>query len=141
MAAKRTTTSGVRRRRKPLVYLVDDEPVLLDLLEFALRDDGYRLRKFLDPEKALAAFLHARPKPDLLVTDFALGKMNGLELIEKCKRVRPGLKIVMVSGTASIEIADRSPVKVDHFLGKPYQPAKLAELVRRTLAVGPPVPA
>ncbi len=134
MAAKRTTPSGVRRKRNPLVYLVDDEPVLLDLLEFALQHDGYTLRKFLDAEEALAAFLKARPKPDLLVTDYALGKMNGLELIEKCRRVWPGVKIVMVSGTATAEIADRSPVKVDNFLGKPYPPAKLSEMVRQVLA-------
>ena len=139
MAAQRTTPSGDRRKRKPLVYLVDDDPTLLDLLEISLQHDGYRLQKFLDPELALAAFLKARPKPDLLVTDYALGRMNGLELIEQCKRVRPDLKIVMVSGTASAEIALRSPVKVDGFLGKPYQPATLSELVRGVLSGDPQV--
>jgi DNA-binding NtrC family response regulator len=141
MAAKRTTTSGIRRKRRALVYLVDDEPVLLDLLEFSLRHDGYTLRKFIDPEEALSAFQKARPKPDLLVTDYALGKMNGLELIEKCKRLRPGLKIVMVSGTATAAIADRSPVKVDQFLSKPYEPGTLSEVVKRALALEPQVSA
>ena len=134
MAAPHKSVPGHVRKRKPLVYLVDDEPTLLDLLEVSLLADGYTLKKFLDPEEALKSFLGARPQPDLLVTDYALGKMNGLDLIERCKQANPDLKIVMVSGTASAEIALRSPVKVDRFLGKPYQPATLSDLVRAVLA-------
>ena len=134
MAAPQKTASGQARKRKPLVYLVDDEPALLDLLEVSLYSDGYTLKKFLDPEEALRSFLSARPQPDLLVTDYALGKMNGLDLIEQCKASNPNLKIVMVSGTASAEIALRPPVRVNRFLGKPYQPAALSELVRAVLA-------
>ena len=89
----------------------------------------------------MKSFLGARPHPDLLVTDYALGKMNGLDLIERCKQANPDLRIVMVSGTASAEIALRSPVKVDRFLGKPYQPATLSELVRSVLDEGPDVSA
>ena len=136
MAAPKKSAPGHARKRKPLVYLVDDEPTLLDLLEISLQADGYTLKKFLDPEEALTSFLSARPQPDLLVTDYALGKMNGLDLIEQCKHANPDLKIVMVSGTASAEIALRSPVKVDRFLGKPYQPATLSELVRGVLEEG-----
>jgi len=134
MAAPKTSPSRHGRKTKPTIYLVDDEPALLDLLEASLQNDGYSLKKFLDPEKALEAFLAARTKPVLLVTDYALGKMNGLELIERCKEAKPDLKIVMVSGTASAEIALRSPVKIERFLGKPYQPATLSELVRAVLA-------
>jgi DNA-binding NtrC family response regulator len=133
MAAPHKRASGQTRKRKPLVFLVDDEPTLLDLLEVSLLADGYTLKKFLDPEQALKAFVSAKPPPDLLVTDYALGKMNGLYLIEKCKEANPHLKIVMVSGTASAEIALHSPVKVDRFLGKPYQPTTLSELVRSVL--------
>jgi len=124
------------RRRKPLVYLIDDEPTLLDLLEISLQGFGYTLRKFL-PEEALRSFLKERIKPDLLITDYALGKMNGIELIERCKAARPDLRIVMVSGSAGAEIAFSATVKIDRFLGKPYQPATLAELVQDVLSQPP----
>lgn len=101
-----------------------------------MQGEGYALHKFADAERALAAFTKARTKPDVLVTDYALGRMNGLELAEHCQRARPGLKVVMVSGTASAEIALRSPVKVDGFLGKPYQPSSLADLVRGVIQGG-----
>jgi DNA-binding NtrC family response regulator len=133
------THKGSRRLRKqaPLIYLVDDEAVLLDLAEVSLQADGYALRKFLDPESALAAFLKARTKPDLMITDYAMGKMNGLELIERCKSIKPDLKSILISGTAGAEIVLESRIRVDRFMGKPYQPASLAALVRHIFASEP----
>ena len=122
------------RKRKPLVYIVDDEALLLDLAELSLKHEGYALKKFQDPELALKSFLASRSKPDLLISDYAMGKMNGLELIEQCKLVHPSLKTILVSGTMGVEIILDSPVRVDRFMGKPYQSANLAELVRRVLA-------
>jgi CheY-like chemotaxis protein len=137
MAASKKSASVRERKRKPLVYLIDDEPTLLDLLEISLKGFGYTLKKFIDPEEALRSFLKERSKPDLLVTDYALGKMNGIELIERCRAAQPDLRIVMVSGSAGAEIAFSAPVKIDRFLGKPYQPATLAEMVQEVLAQPP----
>jgi len=134
MPAPRKSATVRERKRKPLVYLIDDEPTLLDLLEISLQGFGYTLKKFLDPEEALRSFLRERAKPDVLVTDYALGKMNGIELIERCRAAQPDLRIVMVSGSAGAEIAFSAQVKIDRFLGKPYQPATLAELVQEVLS-------
>jgi DNA-binding NtrC family response regulator len=130
-----STNKGSRpgATKPPLIYLVDDQAMLLDLDEMSLQSDDYLLKKFTDPELALKAFLKARPKPVLLITDYAMGKMNGLELLEKCEAAKPDLKSILISGTAGAEIVLESPVKVDRFLGKPYQPLNLAELVRRVL--------
>src|SRR5262245_21636824 len=108
--------SKAAKARKPLIFLVDDQPMLLDLAEISLQAGDYALKKFLDPEEALEAFLRSRTKPDLLITDYALGKMNGLELIERCKAAKPDLKTILVSGTAGAEIVLESPVKVDRFV-------------------------
>ena len=128
-------TNQTAPKKAPLIYLVDDQPLLLDLAEMSLLSGGYRLKKFLDPEAALESFLDARPKPALLITDYAMGKMNGLELVERCKAVKPDLKSILVSGTAGAEIIMDSDVKVDRFVGKPYQPTNLAEMVRRVLGL------
>lgn len=126
--------SKTAKAKKPLIFLVDDQPMLLDLAEISLQKGDYSLRKFLDPEEALDVFLKSRTKPDLLITDYALGKMNGLELIERCKAAKPDLKTILVSGTAGAEIILESAVKVDRFVGKPYQPTGLAELVEKVLS-------
>ena len=128
-------TNQMAPGKVPLIYLVDDQPLLLDLAEMSLIAGGYKLKKFLDPESALESFLEARSKPTLLITDYAMGKMNGLELVERCKAVKPDLKSILVSGTAGAEIIMDSEVKVDRFIGKPYQPTNLAEMVRRVLGL------
>lgn len=123
-------------KKGPLIYLVDDEPLLLDLAENTLAPGGFKLRKFSDPEAALECFMEARTKPALLITDYSMGKMNGLELVEKCRAIKPDLKSILISGTAGAEIVLGSEVKVDRFVGKPYQPSNLVELVRHVLGVG-----
>ena len=129
MSANASATAA----KVPVIYIVDDEPLLLDLAEASLESPDYRLKKFLDPEAALDSFMEARTKPVLLITDYAMGKMNGLELVEKCKALKPDLKSILVSGTAGAEIVLGSEVKVDQFMGKPYHPTSLVELVRRIL--------
>ena len=134
MSRRTHKVSKPARKTFPLIYLVDDQPMLLDLAELSLQADGYHFKKFLDPELALRSFLKARIKPVLLITDYAMGKMNGLELIERCKAVKPNLKSILISGTAGAEIVLDSNVEVDRFMGKPYQPASLADHVRRVLS-------
>ena len=134
MATSNANNASVPLRKRALIYVVDDESTLLDLAEISLQADGYDLRKFEDSELALKSFLKARNKPVLLITDYAMGKINGLELIERCKEVKPDLKTLMISGTAGAEILLDSTVQVDRFLGKPYQPQNLAVLVRLILA-------
>ncbi len=128
MSANSSTSSKL-----PLIYIVDDEPLLLELAEATLVSPDYRLKTFVDPEAALESFIEARTKPALLITDYSMGKMNGLELVEKCRAVKPDLKSILVSGTAGAEIVLGSDVKVDQFVGKPYHPTSLAGLVRRVL--------
>ena len=128
-----TQNTSPAPHKPAMIFLVDDHPTLLDLAEVSLKPDGYSLRKFEDPEVALEAFLNARVKPDLLITDYAMGKLNGIELIERCKAAKPDLKCIIISGTAGAEIVLGATVKVDRYLGKPYQPLSLAEMVRRVL--------
>jgi CheY-like chemotaxis protein len=132
------TGKRAREKKKPLIYIVDDEPLLVDLAEASLAPGGFTFRKFVDPEEALKTFARARAKPDVLVTDYAMGKMNGLELLEKCRAQKPDLKCVLISGTVGAEVVLNAQVKVDRFVGKPYQPESLLELVRRALSAENP---
>jgi CheY-like chemotaxis protein len=129
----RQRTGSRRVPKPPLIYIVDDEPLLLDLAEASLAPGGFTVKKFTDPEEALKSFTKAKPKPDVLVTDYAMGKMNGVELLEKCREHRSDVKCVLLSGTVGAEVVLDAPTKVDRFIGKPYQPETLLELVRRVL--------
>src|SRR5436190_19103776 len=123
-----------RPDEEPLLYLVDDQEVALDVAEAMLEGEGFRIKKFVDPEEAWKSFQREKAKPDVLITDYAMGKMNGLELIEKCKGKYPSLKTLLISGVASAEVQFSATVPADRFLAKPYPAPTLAETVRELLA-------
>ena len=101
-----------------MIFVVDDEPMLLDLATTILQPLGFNVRTFRDPKKALAEYPAA--KPVVVVTDYAMGEMNGLDLVRECKRINPGQKIMLLSGTVDEDIYAGAQIKPDCFLAKPY---------------------
>jgi two-component system cell cycle sensor histidine kinase/response regulator CckA len=128
------TNAGAETNSKPLIFIVDDEPLLLELAVTLLSPAGYELRTFLDPDAALRAFVDANRRPDLILTDYAMHTMTGLDLIRECRRIAPRQRIILVSGTVDENIFKNSPVKPDGFLPKPYQGRQLITLVESLLA-------
>ena len=119
---------------RSLVYVVDDEPMLLELARVILEPHGYVIRTFRDPDLALESFKSASPRPDLLVTDYAMHTMNGMQLVERFRRISPQQKILLVSGTVGEEIFQNSLARPDSFLAKPYQAHQLTNAVAELLA-------
>lgn len=105
--------------RNPIIFVVDDEPMLLDLATAILEPLGFEVRTFRDPDSALAELPTARP--EVVVTDYAMATMSGMDLIHKCKRLIPDQKILLLSGTVDQTIYANDAVKPDMFLAKPYQ--------------------
>ena len=116
-------------RRRGLIYVVDDEPMLLELATVILEHEGYVVKSFRDPEIALQTFANMRPRPIVLITDYAMHTMNGMELIQGFRRLEPAQKIILVSGTVGEDVFGDSPVKPDRFLAKPYQANQLTGMV------------
>lgn len=116
----------------PQIFVVDDEPMLLELAAKVL--GKYHVQTFSDPEKALNAYSAADPPPELVITDFAMHKMDGLDLIRECRRRHPKQKIILLSGTVDETVYSGTGVRPDRFLSKPYQPGELSELVAEILA-------
>ena len=119
---------------RPVIFVVDDEPMLLELNAVIIEPLGYRVRTFRDPDTAVRAFQLADPRPVLIVTDYAMHTMNGMDLICACRRVAPQQKILLVSGTVDESIYRNAPERPNHFLAKPYQSRQLADLVRQLIA-------
>lgn len=119
---------------RPLIFAVDDEPMLLELVVAVLEPLGFRLRTFRDADTAVRAFSLTTPPPVLIVTDYAMHAMNGLDLIQACRRINPRQRIILVSGTVDETIYSNAEHKPDYFLAKPYQARQLIDLVRTALA-------
>src|SRR5438477_4038233 len=80
-----------------LVYVVDDEPMVGDVVQAILKMGGYDSVFFETPTAAFKAINEANPKPTLLLTDFQMPQMTGRELIQLCKKVHPRLKTILYS--------------------------------------------
>ncbi len=116
-----------------LIYVVDDESLIGEVVEVVLKLKGFRPKFFTDPEEALRALAGEEEKPVLLLTDFLMSPMNGMELIERCKSIQPNLKTVLYSGNVGEEITQYYSIKPDGFLGKPFLPKNLVSTVQSVL--------
>jgi CheY-like chemotaxis protein len=134
MNEPKTNTLGSGEREGALIYVVDDEPMLLELASVILEPLGYTVETFRAAESALRAFKAAEPPPALIITDYAMHAMNGMELMEACRQIQPRQKTLLVSGTVGAEIFRDAPVKPDRFLAKPYQSKQLIDAVEALLA-------
>jgi CheY-like chemotaxis protein len=116
-----TNTTPPTENSGALIYVVDDEPMLLELASVILEPHGYHLKTFRDPEQALESFIAAKPRPKLLITDYAMHTMNGMQLMRRFRELEPQQKILLVSGTVGEDIFGGAPEKPDRFLAKPYR--------------------
>jgi response regulator RpfG family c-di-GMP phosphodiesterase len=115
------------------VVVVDDEPQIREILSTVLRREGYRVTTHGDPAEALAAV--GRDPADLLLTDFKMPGMNGLELVEAARRAAPSLGAVLITAYASVETALQAlRGGVDDYLVKPFRLDEVRRVVDRVLA-------
>jgi CheY-like chemotaxis protein len=133
MNKPKTESSGRGKGDGPLIYLVDDEPMLLELASVILAPLGYAIETYGSAEAASHAFEIAEPKPALIITDYAMHRMNGLELAETCRRIQPDQKVLLVSGTVGPEVYEGARVLPDRFLAKPYEAKEIIDAVKAVL--------
>lgn len=118
-----------------LIYVVDDESMIGEVVEVILKLKGFQPKFFTDPERALDALTASNPKPNLLLTDFLMTPINGMELIERCKRIHPELKTILYSGNVGEDIMKYYSVKPDGFMSKPFLPKTLISTVSSVLGI------
>jgi CheY-like chemotaxis protein len=119
---------------KQVIYVVDDDPDIVNLLRHILDMEGFEVCSFTNPEEALAEFKSTRRRPDMLVTDYCMEPMNGLELISRCRQTKPDLKTVVISGMVDENDFRKLPAKTDGFIAKPFKVSNLIETLNETLA-------
>lgn len=125
---------GSGPRGGTLIYVVDDEPMLLELASVILEPLGYTVETFNSPETALRAFQTAEAPPALIITDFTMHTMSGMELVKACRVIRPAQKAVLVTGTIAPDVLYGAPVQPNRFLTKPYHAKELIDMVEAVLA-------
>lgn len=118
---------------KRTIFVVDDDPDILQLISHVLDIEGFDVHSFTNPEQALAEFRLCRQRPSMVVTDFCMQPMNGLELISRCRETDPELKTIVISGMVDEKSLGKLPHATDRFIAKPFKVANLVETLNETL--------
>ena len=116
-----------------LLYVVDDERLIAEIVEQIFQIEDFKVRVFSDPTEALKAFSESTRKPDVLVTDYVMKPLNGMELMQKCRALHPSLLTVLFSGNVTEKIIDLYAQKPNAFVAKPFQPMALVNVVRHLI--------
>jgi two-component system, cell cycle sensor histidine kinase and response regulator CckA len=130
--------TGIVRGGRETVLLVEDEPVLREMVREVLTQYRYTVLEASCGAEALRIWDEHDGKIDLLLTDMVMPEgMTGRDLASQLKKRKPALKVIYSSGYSS-EIMGKDFGQNDTaFLAKPYLPPQLAQKVRECLDARP----
>jgi len=119
---------------KGKILLVDDDPGLLRLLSIRLRAEQYEVEAVESAEKALSVL--NRFRPDLVVTDLRMDKMDGIGLLKELQSRSPGLRVLIMTAHGTIPDAVMATQSgAFGFLTKPIDKDELMSTVDRALRI------
>lgn len=118
----------------PLILIVDDEPAQIALLSYNLKSAGFRIATARDGEEAVLAV--AEQGPDVVLLDWMLPRLSGLEACRQIKATAAGRDSAVIMVSARSEESDRVrglDTGADDYIVKPYSVAELIARVRANL--------
>jgi two-component system, cell cycle sensor histidine kinase and response regulator CckA len=128
------TVKDLPVRGKETVLIVEDEEQLLSLASATLEMYGYTTLAAKSPGDAILLCANPAQRIDLVITDVVMPEMNGKELLERIKLMRPGMKSLYMSGYSADIVANRGVLNEGiTFLQKPFTPFVMAKKVREVL--------
>jgi PAS domain S-box-containing protein len=125
----------IPRGRGQRILYVDDEPVLGEAAKKMLERLGYQALVFQRSEAALRAFEQDPTAYDAVVTDFTMPELTGIELSRRVRAIRPGMPVIMVSGSSGpLTQAEVREVGIRDLISKPLSYAALARALAKVFA-------
>ena len=116
------------------VLVVDDEVHIVHVVAIKLRNNDYEV---ISAENGAEAFeLACSEKPDIIVTDFQMPVMTGLELVEKvrqCDAIKDVPVIMLTARSFAIEQQQQEDLQISQCLSKPFSPKELLENIEDIL--------
>jgi PAS domain S-box-containing protein len=131
ISAHETPASAVATANgKGRILIVDDEEQISKLLEKTLTKCGFTAEVFLDPEGGLAEFKSKPSYYDLAIIDYAMAKMNGIDMAKKMHNVNQDFPILLATGYLDRNTSELpADSGISHILKKPYRLSELVDLI------------
>jgi two-component system cell cycle sensor histidine kinase/response regulator CckA len=133
-AAQGERTRETRRGKETLVLVVDDDPILRDLVRLMVDSLGYHSVVAPNPTEAAAMVAEGGLRPDLLLSDVVMPGTSGAALVEDLRKTMPDLKVIFMSGYPDSAIArHRLGESTVFFLQKPFSISELSDKIESVL--------
>ena len=114
------------------LLVVDDDRDLVELLDYALRREGYEVARAYDGEAALESV--RKDRPDLVVLDINLPKLAGFVVLERIRHLDDHVAVIMLSARGDEnDILRGLQLGADDYLTKPFRPKELVARVKAIL--------
>ena len=122
----------MRPSKRPLVLIVDDEPLACEGLDKLLTEDGYRVRTADGGQAALE--IASEVAPDVVVTDLKMPNMDGMTLLAKLRVQDPDLPVIVMTAFGAVDTAVKAMrAGAVNFLTKPLNIDALVVSIERAL--------
>jgi two-component system, OmpR family, alkaline phosphatase synthesis response regulator PhoP len=121
------------------ILVVDDEIYIVHILDFSLGMEGYEVVTALDGEEGLQKALET--KPDLIVLDIMMPKMDGYETCKALKadeRTKTIPVILLSAKGRNVDMQTGYDVGADEYITKPFSPRKLVDRINAMLGQADP---
>jgi two-component system OmpR family response regulator len=123
-----------QRRLMATILVIDDEPIVLDLIAAALQMQGHNVIALLDPLSALDSSNVAPAAIDLLVTDISMKPISGFEVVKHLNQLGFNGPVLYMSGHSSLAAAIAGTMGEAAVIEKPFTVEQLRSAVGRALS-------
>jgi DNA-binding NtrC family response regulator len=114
------------------IMVIDDEKIVGDMAKMSLEQEGYDVETFLNAEPALARL--QEKKFDVVVTDYKMKGIDGMEVLKTVRRLYPDTKVIMITAFANLDAAiEALRSDVHDFFPKPVKIKELKASIERAL--------
>lgn len=121
--------------RRYRVLVVDDEPDILEVIARALKSEFKNVDVAVAPDGAAGLARLQEHGTDIILTDFRMPGMDGLQFLERAKVVAPNAIRLMMTAYPDLDLAVKAINEQDviRFLVKPFEPAKFLSIIKAAL--------
>jgi DNA-binding NtrC family response regulator len=112
--------------------IIDDDEDVLNLFSDFLAKEGYNVKPFLDPFRAIEELQERPQKYSLIITDIRMPGMSGIELITKLCKINQDIKVIMMSAF-DLNGDDLKDIGYEEFIQKPVHMRSLVQTINKIL--------
>ena len=114
------------------ILIVDDEPIVGERLKALLEKEGHRVEAFVDSAVALERL--DTKHFDIVISDIRMGDIDGIQLLELVAKKSRHIKVVLITGYATLELARESLAKgAFDFIAKPFKLNEIRATIKRAI--------